>query len=354
MHTPSRIIVTGGAGFIGSAVCRRLSAEPSVNVLNIDKLSYAASPKAVESLAGKVGYRFIKADVADAGAMAAAFADFDPDAVIHLAAESHVDRSITGSTPFIETNIVGTHVLLEAARLHWSKLPEPRKAAFRFLHVSTDEVYGSLGPTGAFTEETPYAPRSPYAASKAAADQLARAWHETYGLPVMVTNCSNNYGPWQFPEKLIPMMIIKALEGGALPVYGDGENVRDWLYVEDHVEALLMVLKRGRVGQTYMIGGRSERTNLQVVHAVCDALDRLRPAQRPRRELITFVADRPGHDRRYAIECAKIERELGWARRETFESGIERTIDWFLDNDVWWRSIRSGVYDGSRLGLAKI
>jgi dTDP-glucose 4,6-dehydratase len=350
-HVPSRIIVTGGAGFIGSAVCRRLVSEADASVLNIDKLTYAATLESVASLAEKPRYRFLRADIADAEAMATAFAGFTPDAVIHLAAESHVDRSITGSAPFIQTNVVGTHVLLEAARTFWLGLPAERKEAFRFLHVSTDEVYGSLGATGAFTEETPYAPRSPYAASKAAADQLARAWHETYGLPVLVTNCSNNYGPWHFPEKLIPLTILNAVEGRKLPIYGDGKNVRDWLYVEDHTEALLAVLRGGRVGETYNIGGRSERTNLQVVHAICDALDRLRPDTHLRRELIEFVPDRPGHDRRYAIDCSKIERELGWTRAVTFEEGLERTIRWYLDNEAWWRPLREKVYDGRRLGL---
>jgi dTDP-glucose 4,6-dehydratase len=346
-----RVVVTGGAGFIGSAVCRRLAGELGWDVLNIDKLTYAASPESVASLAGRANYRFLRADVSDAGAMSAAFAEFRPEAVIHLAAESHVDRSITGSAPFIQTNIVGTHVMLEAARKYWSGLPGEKQAAFRFLHVSTDEVYGALGPTGAFNEETPYDPRSPYAASKAAGDHLVSAWHETYGLPTIITNCSNNYGQWHFPEKLIPLVILNALEGKSLPVYGDGRQVRDWLFVEDHVDALVLALQQGRPGQTYNVGGRSERTNLDVVQNICDLLDRLKPADRPRRELIRFVEDRPGHDRRYAIDCSKVERELGWTRRETFESGLEKTVHWYLDNEAWWRPIREKVYDGRRLGL---
>jgi dTDP-glucose 4,6-dehydratase len=347
-----RVLVTGGAGFIGSAVCRRLAGARTVDVLNVDKLTYAASPESVAELEGKPHYRFLKADIVDVSAMSSAFREFEPDAVIHLAAESHVDRSISSSAPFVETNIVGTHVLLEAARDYWMRLPAGQaKEGFRFMHISTDEVYGTLGETGAFSEATPYDPRSPYAASKAAADHLASAWHETYGLPVLITNCSNNYGPWHFPEKLIPLTILNALEGKKLPVYGDGGHVRDWLYVEDHVEALIAVLERGRIGETYNIGGRSERTNLEVVQMICETLDRLRPSKRPRRELIEFVADRPGHDRRYAIDCSKIERELGWTRNETFESGLQRTVRWYLDNEAWWRPIRERVYDGRRLGL---
>jgi dTDP-glucose 4,6-dehydratase len=321
------------------------------DILNIDKLTYAASPESVASVANRANYRFLKADISNAQVMAEAFVDFQPDTVMHLAAESHVDRSITGSAPFVQTNVVGTCALLEAARGYWLKLPADRMASFRFLHVSTDEVYGALGETGAFTEETPYDPRSPYAASKAAADHLVCAWHETYGLPTIITNCSNNYGPWHFPEKLIPLVILNALEGRPLPVYGDGGHVRDWLFVEDHVDALILALQRGRPGETYNIGGRSERTNLEVVRAICGILDGLKPAARPRSELIEFVPDRPGHDRRYAIDCSKIEGELGWTRKEAFESGLEKTVRWYIDNEAWWRPIRERVYDGRRLGL---
>jgi dTDP-glucose 4,6-dehydratase len=347
-----KVIVTGGAGFIGSAVCRRIAAAPGCSVLNIDNLTYAANLASLDSVAKLPSYSFLKADIADADAVNAAFTSFEPDAVIHLAAESHVDRSITGSAPFIHTNILGTHVLLEAARAWWARLPSTRAAAFRFLHVSTDEVFGALGPTGHFSETTRYDPRSPYAASKASADHLVRAWHETHGLPTLITNCSNNYGPFHFPEKLIPLAILNALEGKPLPIYGDGGQVRDWLFVEDHVDALLAVLERGRVGETYAVGGRSERTNCSVVEAICDGLDRLRPTNRPRRELIEFVADRPGHDRRYAIDCTRIETELGWRQSRTFEAGLEETIRWYLDNEAWWRPIRERVYGGSRLGLA--
>jgi dTDP-glucose 4,6-dehydratase len=347
-----KVIVTGGAGFIGSAVCRRIAATPGWSVLNVDNLTYAANLASLDSVTKLPSYAFLKADIADAAAINAAFTSFAPDAVIHLAAESHVDRSITGSAPFIHTNVVGTHVLLEAARNWWGQLPRPRAAAFRFLHVSTDEVFGALGPTGHFSETTRYDPRSPYAASKASADHLVRAWHETYGLPTLITNCSNNYGPYHFPEKLIPLVILNALEGKPLPVYGDGGQVRDWLFVEDHVDALLAVLAGGRVGETYAIGGRSERTNRTVVEAICDSLDRLRPTNHPRRELIEFVPDRPGHDRRYAIDCTKIETELGWRQSRTFEAGLEDTMRWYLDNEAWWRPIRERVYDGRRLGLA--
>jgi dTDP-glucose 4,6-dehydratase len=346
-----RVLVTGGAGFIGSAVCRRLAADPGCAVLNVDKLSYAANLENLKSISARENYRFLKADVADPSAMATAFSEFAPDAVIHLAAESHVDRSITGSAPFIETNIVGTHCLLEAARSYWSTLPEDRRTTFRFLHVSTDEVYGSLGATGAFTEETPYDPRSPYAASKAAADHLVAAWHETHKLPTLITNCSNNYGPYHFPEKLVPLVILNALEGRPLPVYGDGGHVRDWLYVDDHVDALIAVLQRGRAGQTYNIGGGSERTNLSVVHQICDILDQLKPINGSRRDLVQFVADRPGHDRRYAIDCSKIAQELGWTSSTLFEHGLERTVRWYIGNEAWWRPIREKIYDGRRLGL---
>lgn len=346
-----KVIVTGGAGFIGSALCRHLIAERGWEVVNVDCLTYAASLRSLDSIANRPGYRFFEADICDRAAMDAIIAETMPDAVVHLAAESHVDRSIDGPARFIETNVVGTYTLLEAARSYWRKLPEPRRSAFRFLHVSTDEVFGSAAPDVLFNEGTPYAPSSPYSASKAAADHLARAWHTTYGLPTLITNCSNNYGPYQFPEKLIPLVLINALEGKPLPVYGDGLNERDWLFVDDHVKALALALERGRVGETYTIGGRALRTNIEVVEKVCAALDRLRPAARPRRELIAFVADRPGHDRRYAIDPTKIEQELGWRARETFESGIEHTVRWYLDNESWWRPLRDEVYGGERFGL---
>jgi dTDP-glucose 4,6-dehydratase len=345
-----RVIVTGGAGFIGSALVRLLVLEQGHEVLVIDKLTYAGDRRTVAACEGRPGFAFLQADICDAEAMRAAFLDYAPDAVMHLAAESHVDRSIASAAPFIQTNVMGSFALLEAARALVAGYDPARREAFRFLHVSTDEVFGSLGPTGAFTETTPYDPRSPYSASKAGSDHLARAWHETYGLPTIVTNCSNNYGPYHFPEKLIPLVTLNALEGKPLPVYGDGGNVRDWLFVEDHARALLAAVTRGVPGQTYNVGGRAERTNLQVVHAICDTLDRLRPAASARRELITFVTDRPGHDRRYAIDPVKAERELGWSASVTFEQGIERTIAWYLENEAWWRPLRD-KYGGERLGL---
>ena len=347
-----RVIVTGGAGFIGSALVRHLVLERGAEaVLVVDKLTYAGDRRSLRDCEGRPGFAFLQADICDAARMRATFAEFRPDAVMHLAAESHVDRSIAGAAPFIETNVTGTFALLEAARAFHAGLDAAAKARYRVLHVSTDEVFGSLGETGAFHERTSYDPRSPYSASKAASDHLARAWHETYGLPTLVTNCSNNYGPFHFPEKLIPLIILNALEGRPLPVYGDGGNVRDWLFVEDHVRALVAAVERGRPGETYCVGGRSEMTNLDVVHAVCDLLDQRVPAVAPRRSLIRFVADRPGHDRRYAIDPAKIEAELGWAARESFASGIARTIDWYLANDWWWRPLREQRYAGERLGL---
>jgi dTDP-glucose 4,6-dehydratase len=348
---PLNVVVTGGAGFIGSALCRHLVRDRGWRVTNADKLTYAANLASLDEVAGSPLYSFVQADICDGGAMAAILATARPDAILHLAAESHVDRSITGSKDFITTNIVGTHALLEAARGYWNGLDEPARSAFRFLHVSTDEVYGSLEPGAFFYETTPYDPRSPYSASKAASDHLARSWHETYGLPVLVTNCSNNYGPCHFPEKLIPLVILNALEGKTLPVYGDGRNERDWLYVDDHARALALVVEKGRVGQTYNIGGRAPRGNLEVVEAICDRLDALRPAATPRRGLIRFVTDRPGHDRRYAIDPAKIETELGWRAEETFESGLAKTVQWYLDNEAWWRPLRDTVYSGERLGL---
>ncbi|MFO8003983.1 dTDP-glucose 4,6-dehydratase [Thioalkalivibrio sp.] len=343
-----KVIVTGGAGFIGSAVVRLLVEEIGVEVVNLDALTYAGNLDSLVAVAERPGYRFVRADIRDAPAMAELFAAEQPDAIMHLAAESHVDRSIDGPAAFIDTNINGTYTLLEAARGYWNGLPPARREAFRFHHVSTDEVYG---PEGLFTETTPYAPNSPYSASKAASDHLARAWHHTYGLPVVTTNCSNNYGPCQFPEKLIPLIILNGLEGKPLPVYGTGANVRDWLYVEDHARALWTALTKGTPGEVYNIGGEAERTNLEVVHAVCDLLDEMVPAAAPRRELITYVTDRPGHDARYAMDIARIRRELQWAPRETFDSGLRKTVQWYLDNRPWWEAVRSGRYAGERLGL---
>ena len=327
-----RILVTGGAGFVGSAVVRRAVAE-GLGVVNVDKLTYAANLDNLALVADSALYAFEQADICDAAAMARIFAAHDCDAVMHLAAESHVDRSIDAPGSFIQTNIVGTYTLLEAARAHWRGLPEPRKAAFRFHHVSTDEVFGALGPEGLFDEDTPYVPNSPYSASKAASDHLVRAWGKTYGLPVVVTNCSNNYGPFQFPEKLIPMTILNALAGLPIPVYGCGENVRDWLYVEDHAAALLRVLTSGRIGQTYTIGGANEARNIDIVRRVCAILDEMRPTDAPRERLVSCVADRPGHDFRYAIDASKIEADLGWSPSVTLEKGLRRTVEWHLANE---------------------
>ena len=348
-----RILATGGAGFIGSALVRMLVREHRHEVLNVDKLTYAASPEALEEVLADPRQRLLQADICDRAAMARAFAEFRPDAVIHLAAESHVDRSIDGPAAFIETNVVGTFTLLDAALAYWRALDEQRRAAFRFVHVSTDEVFGSLGPEGRFTEETRYDPNSPYSASKAAADHLVRAWHRTYGLPVIVTNCSNNYGPYQFPEKLIPLTIIKAAAGEALPVYGKGENVRDWIHVEDHAQGILAALDRGRPGEGYNFGGASERRNIDVVRQICAYVDTALPdaADAGRERLITFVADRPGHDARYAIDDAKARRELGWAPQRTFEQGLEATVRWYLGHREWWEAIRARRYGGDRLGL---
>ncbi len=346
-----RIIVTGGAGFIGSALCRYLVRETGDQVLNIDKLTYAANLHSLEVLKDDPSYHFEQADICDRKAMDRLFASFEPDWVIHLAAESHVDRSITGSAAFIQTNIVGTSILLEAARIYYASLSEERRARFRFLNVSTDEVYGSLGAQGLFSETTNYDPSSPYSASKASADHLVLAWHHTYGLPVVISNCSNNYGPCQFPEKLIPLVTLNALDGRDLPVYGDGSNVRDWLHVDDHARALRLIIAKGRLGEKYNVGGRNERTNLQVVEGICDLLDELVPAKKPRREQITFVADRPGHDERYAIDASKLEGALGWRATYDFEQGLARTIQWYLDNEAWWRPLRETVYDGARVGL---
>ena len=346
-----KIIVTGGAGFIGSAVCRHLVLERRWDVVNIDKLTYAANLESLATLANAPNYRFVRGDICDAQLVAETLSAFQPDAIMHLAAESHVDRSISGSLDFMRTNVTGTHTLLEAARGYWSSLPANRRDSFRFHHISTDEVYGSLGPSNFFTEETAYDPRSPYSATKAASDHLVSAWHHTYGLPVVISNCSNNYGPYHFPEKLIPLVILNAFEEKPLPVYGDGMNIRDWLYVEDHVRALVLVLTQGRLGDKYNVGGRNERTNLHVVQSICDLVDELLPASRSRRELINFVADRPGHDRRYAIDASKIESELGWRAQETFESGLRKTVQWYLGNQEWWRPLRTKVYSGERLGL---
>ncbi len=347
-----KVIVTGGAGFIGSAVVRLLAGEEKVDVVNVDALTYAGNLDSVVTVANGKHYTFVQANVCDAHAMAQIFAAEQPDAVMHLAAESHVDRSIDGPAAFITTNVVGTYTMLEAARAYWQALPGGRKDAFRFHHISTDEVYGSLGPEGLFTETTPYAPNSPYSASKASSDHLVRAWHHTYGLPVVTTNCSNNYGPYHFPEKLIPLTILNALEGKPLPVYGTGANVRDWLFVEDHARALWTVVQNGRLGEVYNIGGEAERRNIDVVGAICDLVDEFAPGAKPARDLITFVADRPGHDARYAMDITKIDRELDWRPRETFETGLRKTVAWYLANRPWWTGIRSGSYAGQRLGLS--
>ena len=350
-----RIFVTGGAGFIGSALVRHLIGETEHDVLVFDKLTYAGTLTSLASVASNPRYRFVQGDICDAAAVATAIADFRPDVITHLAAESHVDRSIDGPGAFIETNLVGTYTMLDAALAYWRGLDDAGRAAFRFHHISTDEVFGSLGPTGHFVETTPYDPRSPYSASKAGSDHLVSAWGHTYGLPVLITNCSNNYGPYHFPEKLIPLMVVKCLAGEKLPVYGKGDNIRDWLYVEDHVRALRRVFEAGRPGETYAVGGSSERTNLAVVETVCDILDRLEPRTdgRSYREQISFVADRPGHDRRYAIDASKIRRELGWAPQETFESGIEKTVAWYLANRPWWGEILARTEADARRGLAR-
>ena len=345
-----RVIVTGGAGFIGSALVRHLVGELGHTVLTIDALTYAGNRASLRDVEHDPRHSFLHADIRDAAAMQAAFDSFRPDRVMHLAAESHVDRSISAAGDFITTNVVGTFTLLEAARHYWAGLEADTKAAFRFLHVSTDEVYGSLGDEGLFREDTPYDPSSPYSASKAASDHLAKAWHRTYGLPVVVSNCSNNYGPYHFPEKLIPLTILNALAGRELPVYGAGENVRDWLYVEDHARALDLIASKGRPGETYNVGGRNERRNIDVVRKICAVLDELVPAAAPREGLIRFVTDRPGHDARYAIDATRLENELGWRAREDFDSGIEKTVRWYLDNAWWWRPLRE-KYDGERLGL---
>lgn len=347
-----RILVTGGAGFIGSALVRHLIANTGHEVLNIDKLTYAGVLSSLCDVEASERYRFIQTDIADAEAMTEAISEFQPDLIAHLAAESHVDRSLDGPGAFIQTNIVGTYTLLQATLDYWRGLESERRTAFRFHHISTDEVFGSLGEDGFFTETTPYDPRSPYSASKAGADHLVRAWGHSFGLPVLVTNCSNNYGPYHFPEKLIPLIIIRALLRRALPVYGDGQNVRDWLFVEDHVRALQAVFEKAQAGETYNVGGNSERTNLAVVEAICAALDRRRPREDgvPYRQQIEFVGDRPGHDRRYAIDASKIRQDFGWEPSVTFEEGIAKTVDWYLARRDWWEPLLGDRYDTSRLG----
>ncbi|MCU7828649.1 MAG: dTDP-glucose 4,6-dehydratase [Candidatus Thiodiazotropha sp. (ex Myrtea sp. 'scaly one' KF741663)] len=352
---PLNILVTGGAGFIGSAVIRHLILETNHRVANVDKLTYAGNLESLNGVSGNERYTFCQTDIIDQAAIESIFRQFRPDIVMHLAAESHVDRSITGPADFIQTNIVGTYVLLETARKYWLGLDEQRKGAFRFHHISTDEVYGSLGPEGLFTEESNYDPSSPYSSSKASSDHLVRAWHRTYGLPIIVTNCSNNYGPYQFPEKLIPLIILNALEGKPLPLYGKGDQIRDWLHVEDHARALYKVVTEGAPGETYNIGGHNEKTNMQVVLTLCGILDELRP-DHPKGinrydQLITYVADRPGHDQRYAIDSSKIKWDLDWVPEETFVSGIRKTVDWYLSNGEWCRNVLDGSYQRERLGL---
>jgi dTDP-glucose 4,6-dehydratase len=352
--TEKRFLVTGGAGFIGSAVVRRLIGSTPHRVLVLDKLTYAGNLDSLAPVASNPRYGFLQADICDLAAVRKAIAEFRPDVIMHLAAESHVDRSIDEPGAFIETNVNGTFTLLRAALEHWKGLDEAARAAFRFHHISTDEVFGSLGAEGFFTEDTPYQPNSPYSASKAASDHLVRAWHHTFGLPTVTSNCSNNYGPCHFPEKLIPLIILNALEGKPLPVYGKGENVRDWLFVDDHARALILIAESGVPGESYNVGGNNEKTNLEVVQAVCALVDELAPplSGGPRSNLITFVADRPGHDLRYAIDASKIKRELGWEPHETFETGLRKTVAWYLANRTWWERIRSGVYQGERLGVS--
>lgn len=348
-----KIFITGGAGFIGSAVIRNIiRTRPSWSVVNIDKLTYAGNLESLKSISDSPNYSFEQVDICDKAKIKALFAKHQPSGIMHLAAESHVDRSIDGPDEFIQTNIMGTYNLLECARAYWSDLGETAKKNFRFHHISTDEVYGSLGDSGFFTEETSYKPNSPYSASKASSDHLVRAWHETFKLPVVTTNCSNNYGPFHFPEKLIPLMILNALDLKKLPVYGKGDNVRDWLFVEDHAEALLAVFEKGRLGETYNIGGNNEKQNLEVVHTICDLLDEMRKRVdgKSYRDLITYVADRPGHDKRYAIDASKVTRELAWKPKETFESGIRKTVAWYLENAAWCKRIQDGSYKRERLG----
>ncbi|MFA7400834.1 MAG: dTDP-glucose 4,6-dehydratase [Sideroxydans sp.] len=338
------ILITGGAGFIGSAVVRQMINETNYKVVNVDKLTYAGNLQSLVSVSDNPRYKFEQIDICDAVEVSRVFQEHRPDAIMHLAAESHVDRSITGPADFIQTNIVGTYTLLEAARAHWNSLEGERKANFRFHHISTDEVYGSLGDAGFFTEDTAYEPNSPYSASKASSDHLVRAWHHTYGLPVVTTNCSNNYGPYHFPEKLIPLVILNAVNGKPLPIYGKGDNIRDWLYVDDHARALRTVLETGKLGETYNIGGWNEKTNLEVVQAICTILDELHPPGAPHNKLITYVTDRPGHDKRYAIDATKIADDLGWRPQETFETGLRKTVAWYLENTDWVEGVTSGEY----------
>ncbi|RDL47449.1 dTDP-glucose 4,6-dehydratase 2 [Ensifer sp. M14] len=347
-----RVLITGGAGFIGSALVRHLVLDKGYEVLNVDKLTYAATLSSLKQVESASSYRFLKADICDASAISEAFSTFKPDRVMHLAAESHVDRSITGSRAFVETNVLGTFNMLECARSYWAGLTRELQSRFRFLHVSTDEVYGSLGEDGLFSETTAYDPSSPYSASKAASDHLAKAWAHTYGMPILVSNCSNNYGPYHFPEKLIPLVILNALEGKPLPVYGNGANIRDWLFVDDHARALDVIAAKGRIGETYNVGGRNERRNIDVVKRICALMNEFNPSSRPHEDLIQFVTDRPGHDVRYAIDATKLENELGWRAQETFDTGIEKTVRWYLDNVWWWAPLREG-YEGTRLGLLK-
>jgi dTDP-glucose 4,6-dehydratase len=346
-----KLIVTGGAGFIGSAVIRHLINHTDYEVLNLDKLTYAGNIESLATVENSPHYHFSHTDICNMEAVSRVFNEFQPDAIMHLAAESHVDRSIDGPAEFMTTNIMGTYTLLEVSRHYWQQLNEDKKASFRFHHVSTDEVYGSLGETGLFTETTAYQPNSPYSASKASSDHLVRAWHHTFKLPVVTTNCSNNYGPYQFPEKLIPLMILNALDAKPLPIYGKGDNVRDWLYVDDHAKALCLVLEQGRLGETYNIGGHNEKQNIEVVYTLCDILDELNPNNNTHRKLITFVTDRPGHDLRYAIDASKIGNELGWKPQETFETGLRKTVEWYLNNRQWWLRVKDGSYRGERLGL---
>ena len=348
-----RFLVTGGAGFIGSAVVRHLIVDTAYEVLCLDKLTYAGNLDNLAPITHDPRYAFAQVDICDAAAVRTTLSRYRPDIVMHLAAESHVDRSIDGPAAFIETNVIGTFVLLEVARLHWASLEGKARARFRFHHISTDEVFGSLGADDFFREDSPYQPNSPYSASKAGSDHLVRAWHHTYGLPTVASNCSNNYGPYHFPEKLVPLVILNALEAKPIPVYGAGDNIRDWLYVEDHARALVTIATQGVLGESYNVGGWNERSNIEVVRAICALVDELAPdASGARERLITFVTDRPGHDRRYAIDASKIKRELGWTPQETFETGLRKTVAWYLENADWWRRIRSGVYQGQRLGMA--